>query len=164
MFSAAYSHGLALVAVGRGAELGVDVEWIDPGFAFEGVITSHFTPDERLRIGLLPSNLRRIAFFNIWTQKEALLKAAGVGLTVDIRGVHVEVDPRRAATGNCDMLRSFTEWSMCRLGPTSGFVGCVAVNGPLGQVRTLSFPFGEFEDVIATGRSSGPVLSGTIRY
>lgn len=61
-------------------EVGVDIEVIrDVGDA-EGIATHVFTHDEQAQLGGVAEGERLAKFFQLWVRKEAVLKAAGVGL------------------------------------------------------------------------------------
>lgn len=73
------------------AHVGADIEWIasrHPGFAGE-----YFTPAELARLRAAPAALYDALVTVIWSAKEAVLKALGLGLTVDTRHVRCLVDP-----------------------------------------------------------------------
>jgi 4'-phosphopantetheinyl transferase len=72
-FNLAHSRGLALVAVARDVEVGVDIERIRPLPEYAAIAQRYFPPgfDE-------PTGVRD--FFRHWTRFEALLKAHGSGL------------------------------------------------------------------------------------
>jgi 4'-phosphopantetheinyl transferase len=76
-FSASRSGEVALVALARGREIGVDVERVDPAFDHREVASRFFAPSERV-------GLDAEAFFAAWTRKEALLKLSGLGLAGDL--------------------------------------------------------------------------------
>ena len=46
-FNLAHSHGLAVLAVTLGRELGVDVERVRPEVSTEGIAERHFSPREQ---------------------------------------------------------------------------------------------------------------------
>src|SRR5207253_10188751 len=79
-FNVAHSHGLALVAVARGRELGVDLERVRPLPAAEAIARRFFSARERAVLDALPLRRRLDAFLSLWTRKEAFLKATGGGL------------------------------------------------------------------------------------
>lgn len=79
-FSLSHSEDLAVIAVDREAEVGVDVEMlrdVDPALA-EQVCTA----TERRQIEADPAHRAR-AFLTCWTRKEACLKALGWGLNAE---------------------------------------------------------------------------------
>jgi len=80
-FNATHSGPLALFAVTRVGEVGIDVECIREIPEWKQIATACFAPSERERLRLLlPSDGRQEEFFRIWTRHEAMLKAAGSGL------------------------------------------------------------------------------------
>jgi 4'-phosphopantetheinyl transferase len=79
-FSLSHSGDIAVVAVSRGHEVGVDVERVRPLDDLDGFAARYFSPAERDALGHVPSADRLCAFFEIWTLKEAYLKACGEGL------------------------------------------------------------------------------------
>jgi 4'-phosphopantetheinyl transferase len=79
----AHSGEVALVAIANGREVGIDVELIRQGTQGWSLIRHALTHEERARLEGLPVFRRSEAFLWMWTRKEALLKAAGIGLAVD---------------------------------------------------------------------------------
>ncbi|MEO8597262.1 MAG: 4'-phosphopantetheinyl transferase superfamily protein [Candidatus Solibacter sp.] len=72
-FNLAHSRGMALVAVARGREIGVDLERLRPLPDYGAIARRYFPADTPA-----PVNVRD--FFGQWTRFEALLKAQGTGL------------------------------------------------------------------------------------
>lgn len=79
-FSFSDSGELALLAVGRGAALGVDVELRRPLTDLEGIAERFFALEEQAALFALPESEREAAFYRLWTRKEAYIKAIGIGL------------------------------------------------------------------------------------
>jgi len=80
-FNLSHSGGVVLVAVTRGRRIGVDVERVRPLRDLLALSRRFFQPaeDEALRLAApeaLPSK-----FFELWTAKEAIIKATGEGLS-----------------------------------------------------------------------------------
>jgi 4'-phosphopantetheinyl transferase len=80
-FNVAHSGPLALLALTDGIELGVDIEAIRPDLATSEVAATVFTGAERAQL-LGPNRVDR--FFQLWTRKEAYLKAIGEGFASPI--------------------------------------------------------------------------------
>jgi 4'-phosphopantetheinyl transferase len=80
-FNATHSGPLALFAVTRVGEVGIDVERVREISEWKQIAATCFAPFERERLRLLlPPGGRQEEFFRIWTRHEAMLKAAGSGL------------------------------------------------------------------------------------
>lgn len=79
-FNVAHSDGLALYAVTRDREIGIDLEHITPFDLDERTVAECLTAAEVGLLKSLPGNERKRFFFECWTRKESYLKARGVGL------------------------------------------------------------------------------------
>lgn len=127
-FNISHSHELALCALGRGCELGVDIEHIRPPSDFEGLAERFFAPQEVAAIKSLPQEARLASFFRCWTRKEAVLKACGSGLTLPLDRIVVTLgpdEPARVVAGG-EETGSAAEWSLYHLEPAAGYVGALA--------------------------------------
>ena len=69
---------------------GIDVERIDPDFDFKELMGLVFHPAEIAHV--LCSNTPRFEFFRLWTGKESLLKAMGLGLVDNLAEVNMLAD------------------------------------------------------------------------
>ncbi len=89
-FNLSRSDGQALIAVGGGYPLGIDIELCKPIAELSAIASSHFTEAERLLIeGADSEMLGLAAFYRIWNRKEAVLKALGTGLSLQPKQVSV---------------------------------------------------------------------------
>lgn len=94
-FNLSHSHGLALMAVGAGREVGIDVELLRPEFAGEDIAKRYFSEREVRELTLLPVESRTEGFFRCWTRKEAYIKARGDGLHIPLDSFSVSLSPDR---------------------------------------------------------------------
>src|SRR5919199_1621700 len=92
-FNVSHSHGLALYAITRDREVGVDVERIRPEVAQEKIAERFFSPREVTVLRALPTPLQATAFFACWTRKEAYIKATGDGLSLSLKQFDVSLAP-----------------------------------------------------------------------
>ena len=83
-FNVSHTQGLALYAIASAREVGVDVEWMRPQVAHERIAARFFALEEREMLAQVPAEERRVAFYHIWTRKEAYLKARGDGLAAGL--------------------------------------------------------------------------------
>jgi 4'-phosphopantetheinyl transferase len=112
-FNVSHSHGLAVVAFARDADVGIDVEKIREDFGGDEIASSQ-----------LPQEARARGFFRCWTRKEAYLKARGDGLQIPLRDFHVSIMTEQAQ-GLIDETGS--RWTVYGFEPASGFAGAVSV-------------------------------------
>jgi 4'-phosphopantetheinyl transferase len=88
-FSMSHSSDLGLLAVGSVAQVGVDIEQIAHRRGLRELADAMCTAKERRALDEIADAQFERAFLAIWTKKEALLKAIGVGLALDPALVHV---------------------------------------------------------------------------
>jgi 4'-phosphopantetheinyl transferase len=96
-FNLSHSHELALIAVARGREVGVDIEFMRPDFATDEIAGHFFSPNEVAQFQAVPAIARTEAFFNCWTRKEAYIKARGEGFSCALDQFDVSLQPGSAA-------------------------------------------------------------------
>jgi 4'-phosphopantetheinyl transferase len=118
-FSFSHSADLALVAVGSDAELGVDVERVRPVGDRAAAAELVLTPDARAALG------SDVAFLRAWSRREAYVKGRGDGLF---------------ARDEADRPEARAAWTVLDLDPAPGYVGALAVRGPVPRVRWERVP------------------------
>lgn len=131
-FNLTHSHGLALLAVTRGREIGVDVERLrEMQHDGEPLAERFFSPREAAVLRSLPTRLRREAFFRCWTSKEAYIKAQGKGLSLPLDQFDVSLHPDEPAAllATQHDPQEARRWSLRSLFPSEGYVAAVAVEG-----------------------------------
>jgi 4'-phosphopantetheinyl transferase len=97
-FNLSQSGALALVAVARGREVGVDVE--EQAAIDATPIESQLAPAERAALAALTPAQRVLAMRRLWVRKEAFLKACGAGLARPLADFEISVgaEPQLLAT------------------------------------------------------------------
>lgn len=130
-FNVSHSHAVALFAVARGREVGVDVEFMRDDLEYMEIAARFFSRREVATLGSLPPEMRARAFFNCWTRKEAYIKARGEGLSHPLHDFDVTLAEGEEAALTCtrnDPLEA-NRWSMRALSPRRGFRAAVVVEG-----------------------------------
>jgi 4'-phosphopantetheinyl transferase len=128
-FNLSDSEDQALIAVGEGAELGVDIESLDRASDLDGLAERFFSTDEHAALAALPSEQYTAGFFRAWTRKEAYLKAIGTGLSTPLDACTVTVGAREPAR----FVRiegqpgEAGHWSLHHLEPAPGYLGALAL-------------------------------------
>jgi 4'-phosphopantetheinyl transferase len=130
-FNLSHSQGLALFAFAYQRVVGIDVEYMRAGIEYEQLAQHFFSPYEHEVLQALPNEMRREAFFNCWTRKEAYIKARGEGLSIPLDAFAVSLRPGESAAllNNREDLREVTRWSLCALAPGTEYAGALAVEG-----------------------------------
>ena len=130
-FNLTHSHEMALCAVARGREVGVDVEFIRPRPLLEQVARRFFADGEVRLLLALPESERVEAFYRCWTRKEAYMKAKGLGLRLPLGSFEVSLRAGEPAAllWVRDDPGELSRWSMASLDPGAGYIGAVVVQG-----------------------------------
>ena len=132
-FNLAHSADLMVLAVGTCGELGVDVERFRPMSDALAIARRFFTAREAAWLEAHPAARRGMEFFRLWTRKEAVLKACGLGIGHGLDRLELINEDgswrRRVRLAGS----SATEWTVEELGPAEGHVSAVAI--PLKRVR-----------------------------
>lgn len=132
-FNLSHSGDLALIAIGAPLAIGIDLESI--ALSRLGIAENYFTKAEIEALSALPDSARAAAFTRLWTRKEAVAKAVGLGL-------HLLLD-----TIDCPVEHAASTRLMgCRFDPSlvdrvllldcpvpDGWTACVAVVDPLAR-------------------------------
>lgn len=95
-FNLSHCAGRVACALARGVELGLDVETLDRHAPME-VAGCYFAPAELAWLRALPEPERPAGFFQLWTLKEAYIKATGLGLSQPLQDFAFALDPPRVA-------------------------------------------------------------------
>jgi 4'-phosphopantetheinyl transferase len=128
-FNLSHSQGLALVAVARERDVGIDIECIRPERADGEIVDRFFSASEVAILRSLPSDVRLQGFFSCWTRKEAYIKARGEGLSFPPQSFDVSLAPGecRALVANRIDPEEVSRWSLKELFPGAGFAAAIVV-------------------------------------
>ena len=129
-FNVSHSGELALYAVARGREVGVDVEHVHPLDDAEEIAERFFSAAERAAFRALPPEAKEVAFFDCWTRKEAYIKAIGEGLSFPLHAFDVSLAPGEPARllGAVDREQA-ARWTLRELDPAPGYRAALVVEG-----------------------------------
>jgi 4'-phosphopantetheinyl transferase len=137
-FSLSHSGGWVLLALALGQPVGVDLESLRPRERLLALAQRFFTSTEANALHNLPETERLRAFYALWTAKEAVLKAAGVGIGYGLAKAGM------VWRENCwvidqfaDMLAPATAWQLHRLVLPAPLLGHLAWRGPQRLVRLI---------------------------
>lgn len=129
-FNLSHSGDVVALAVAK-SQIGVDVELQRPVNLAERLSRRFFSPAESEAVLAATGAVRDRVFLRIWTQKEAWLKATGLGVGMPLREVETQPDPTLppdllAISGDRD---EAARWSLTEA-EIPGAVCIVALAGP----------------------------------
>lgn len=138
-FNLSHTGNQALVAFYVGRAIGVDLELAGRALDAKALIRRFGAPAERAAIEALAPSEQRQRFLELWTCKEAWLKATGLGIAAGLERVEIDL-----ATGTPRLVAApaewggVHEWSLLLLQPADGLVAAVALHDPAREMREAS--------------------------
>lgn len=97
-FNVSHSGRHGLIALAPQGRIGVDVEDRTARRDMDEDIRLLFAPGERAGLASAEGSGKADLFYNLWTMKEALVKAAGIGLRIDTTSFEIPPAMSRGAT------------------------------------------------------------------
>jgi 4'-phosphopantetheinyl transferase len=136
-FNLSRTPGTMLLAVSLGIEVGVDVELIRDG-PWRTLPAHALSDREQADLTSCDAQSRGRMFLTYWARKEAVLKAAGVGLSVEPQLVEVTAPWEPAAiTAVPDEMGPTSRWTLVDL-PVPDCVAALAAEAPDVLVRLVA--------------------------
>ncbi len=131
-FNLSHTEDLALLAIGKGLPMGVDIEQYSAR-PYDGIAQNLFSDAELSEFIPLPDSLKPAAFFHIWAQKEAFIKACGLGLSYPTKQFTV---PTRPPTKQLvqDPLHNMT-WQLRSFMPKIACSGALCYHPSVREIR-----------------------------
>lgn len=137
-FNLSHSGEYVVIAVGRGVDVGVDVEQVRPLENIKGLVQTFFSAPERMLYERTSMVDREQLFFEHWVCKEAALKALGCGLSLPAHKVSVSILDGHVSVG-CDAVPETKMESMAikLMAPAAGCVAAIASVGEASSIRSF---------------------------
>lgn len=130
-FNLSHSGDIALLAVTRDIDVGVDIERIDPTRAGDAIVRRYFSTRERDAFAVVDED-RTSAFFRIWTRKEAVIKMLGEGLACPLDSFDIDVDANnpRLLDFRREGIMDKESWQLININARGGYTACIALAKP----------------------------------
>ncbi|MBS0432660.1 MAG: 4'-phosphopantetheinyl transferase superfamily protein [Proteobacteria bacterium] len=143
-FNWSHSGEFALLALAGDVEPGVDIELPREGVRALDLARRFFTPEESDALEQLPGHERESSFLQLWTAKEAVLKALGHGLAFGLERIGFALrqgtwHPVRFAAE----AGAAADWQVLPLRIAGNYAGALAWRGPTRPVRAWAWAPGE---------------------
>lgn len=129
-FNMADSGDVALVAISRGREIGVDIECMKAGVDLPAMALRCFCGAEIDVFRAAPPELRAEVFYTFWSRKEAYIKARGEGMSLGLKNIDVSSLPALLDR----------RWRLEDLAVDPGYRGAVAMDGSISRVIYRTIP------------------------
>jgi 4'-phosphopantetheinyl transferase len=133
--------------VARGRRLGIDVEHVREILEARGIARRYFTAAEAAAIE--NADQPGSAFLRLWTRKEAVIKAVGVGLSMPLNCFDLSTVPGDGSASFAvadPAAQGGASWTLHELSPGAGYVAAAVIQGPDARLRQFQFSFGMESD------------------
>ncbi len=132
-FNLTHAAGLAACVVVSGLQAGVDTESLDRK-TDPGLSVRFFAPAEQAQLEGLSGKERQLAFFDIWTLKEAYVKGRGIGVSLPLRsfGFTLPAEDSGTIVFSPPADDRADNWSFFRFRPGPRHTLAVAIHHPSG--------------------------------
>jgi 4'-phosphopantetheinyl transferase len=139
-FNWSHSGDYALVAICRDGAVGVDIERHGKNLRTLDLARRFFAPSETEALASFPPEVRDRAFIGLWCAKEAVLKAAGEGLSFGLaRLAFAHRGAEDWTLANVDpALGEVAAWQVVGFDAAPGYRGSLAWRGGPRKIRALS--------------------------
>ncbi len=139
-FSYSQSDNRALLAVGINHSTGIDIEHIRAGMDIESMARQLFSLPELEAIKSLPVGKKEYAFFELWTLREAFLKAEGIGIKA-LNRIEIQMFPDHLPSFAVytDFPAAENHWSLFRLSPGPEYCAALAAAESIKEIRFYNF-------------------------
>ena len=124
-FNVSYSHRMGVIALAVDTMLGADIEQVRLIPEAGDIVRSQFSDAERQAYFNLPDADRNGAFFEIWTRKEAFIKAIGRGLSFPLNEFSVGIDGTTGVVTQGDSC-SDADWTIQDVSPNCNYKAALA--------------------------------------
>ncbi len=140
-FNVSHSGDHGVLAISPDHQVGIDIEEINQEFRFDAIIESTFSTKEQAAVSSTDRDFDARAFFEIWTLKEAIIKATGIGLSANLQCIETPAAMRGGAVTGQVRLPEFPDvcWRLHRFS-AGDFVGALAIE---------AVPSSRIEDALA---------------
>ena len=136
-FNWSHSGTHAVIAIGRNVSLGVDIERLRERPNALALAKRYFAPDEIATLTQLPETERSDAFLDLWTAKEAVLKATGRGIAFGLQRLTIASGSEALELKHLDDDNT-EEWQLQRLPLHPDYVAALAWRGGHRQIHRRS--------------------------
>jgi phosphopantetheinyl transferase len=136
-FNLSHTRGLVACAVSRGIDVGIDVEAVTRAIDWRPIAARYFSPEEVAEIDRVDPPAQAIRFFEIWTLKEAFIKAVGTGLSQPLKAMTFSLEPREPVGFVPPAGVSASLWHFGLYAPAASHRLAVAVSDGTPRVRRI---------------------------
>jgi len=129
-FNVSHSKNLAVYAITKNREVGIDLEYIRKVNKADKIVGRFFTEEESEFYYSQPDDKKELAFFTLWTRKEAYSKARGMGIGLPAKEFDLKLIPTlETKTTDVETKNIESRWSLVDIEIDSEYLAALATEG-----------------------------------
>jgi 4'-phosphopantetheinyl transferase len=129
VFNLSHTHGLVACAVARGTSLGIDVERVDRMTLGPEIAARYFAAAEIRMLDTQAPEAYAGRFIELWTLKEAYIKAVGTGLAHPLDSFAFAFEGESGLQFAAPSGVAASDWQFLLAAPTANYRLAIAVSG-----------------------------------
>ena len=132
-FNVTHAGDYALIAIAK-TPVGIDIEYINKSFDFTEILSSVFSDTEINHIN--NSNNKRNSFYQLWTRKEAVVKAIGKGIDENLIKITVTDGSHSIFSSE---IGNFKNMNIFSFNLNDDYIGAFAISENLNNFEKIIF-------------------------
>jgi 4'-phosphopantetheinyl transferase len=136
-FNISHSGEMWILGLTKNTEIGIDIELVQNSFSYSLILDMVLSENEKKFFSLLYKKEKDKTFFDIWTKKEALLKAIGVGLSTPMTAIEIFGQETGAKTSN--FFFKDRKFKLTNIALSSRYSTNLATEGDLNNIKIFQF-------------------------
>ncbi|MDJ0508106.1 MAG: 4'-phosphopantetheinyl transferase superfamily protein [Crocosphaera sp.] len=136
-FNVSHSENLAIYGISRHHLIGIDIEYLRPMKEAEKLAERFFSSKEFEAIKSLSTEKKEKAFFQLWTAKEAYLKAIGKGISGGLE--QVEISLREPMELIKVPEKNQSSWELLSFTPHPNYIAAMVVEAKKANITYYEF-------------------------
>jgi 4'-phosphopantetheinyl transferase len=128
-FSLSHTQGFVACAITKKVPVGIDVEQIDQSLRMQEIADRYLTAEEAQQLRGCSEEARNIRLTELWTLKEAFLKAVGIGHFGSFTDISFRLDEHRNIEFSAPTIAGFQEWQFALFEPLADVRMSIAIAG-----------------------------------
>lgn len=139
-FNLSHTQDYALYAISREEKIGVDIEHIKTDRAIEKIAARFFSAYENAQLNQITADKKEAAFFQLWTCKEAFIKAIGEGLSFPLHDFDIALDKETPSICQIKGDKSAASaWSILSISTHAQYAAALAIKTRVDYLHTWEF-------------------------
>ena len=140
-FNISHSEDLALYSFNYEQQIGIDLEYLRENVDYENIAKRFFCETEFQLITSCISEQRQQRFYQLWTAKEAYLKAIGKGLGGGLETSEIKLNQEENICFHSieNKEETASNWSLYNFIPESNFVATIALSGKKKKLIPINY-------------------------